>query len=207
MRAFPIAPISYGELASASAPSDARQPEAYSDILFDTQTYLDASTTELTFFGTAQANATLSNMAQGGSLGMGNYFSIDHITVDLWPDAGWTTTTAGGVAGLADDIGLLLYQGRPVYTLTLDNKPYGQWPLLAAGGMGGVSVFGYGTFTAEESLQFGQVKCGGHYIGQSLVIPPLVNWNFRVQWAAAQNLTDDYRVRLSLHGTRYRKVR
>lgn len=207
MNRYPIAPIGYPELAAAANPADASAPEAFADILYDTQTYLDNATVGLTFFGAAQANPTLSNMNQGGSLPMGNYLSIDHITCDVWADAGWITTAAGGVTGAGDDVGLLLMQGRPVYTLNLDNKPYGPWPLLAAGATGKVDTFGWGTFTAEESLQQGQNGQGGQYIGQSIIIPPLVNWSITIAWAAAQNLTDDYRIRLNLHGTRYRRVR
>lgn len=165
MRAYNIPAVSYLQLGHASNPQSANAPEAYADILYDTQTYLDNATTQLTFFGAAQANVSLSNMQQGGSLASGNYFAIDHITCDMWADAGWITTAAGGVTGAADDVGLLLMQGRPTLTLTLDNKPYGPWPLLAAGASGGVDTFGWGTFTAEESLQQGQNKAGYLYLG------------------------------------------
>lgn len=207
MRAYPIAPIGYNQLSLAANPQDANAPESFADILYDTQTYLDNASTQLTFFGTAQAAATLSNMQQGGQLAAGQYFSIDHICCDVWADAGWITTAAGGLTGAGDDVGLLLMQGRPVLTLTLDNKPYGPWPLAYAGAGARVDTFGWGTFTAEESLQQGQNGQGFLYIGQSILLPPLVAWSITVQWAAAQNLTDDYRVRLSLCGTRYRRVR
>lgn len=205
MKRYQIHNVSYGDLRARSRPQAPNQPEAFADTLYDTQTYLDNSSVALTFFGAAQPDLTLGNIG-AGSLPDGQYFSIDHISLDAWADAGWVTTAAGGVTGAADDLGLLLYQGRPTLTLTLNNKPYGPWPLLAAGGSGGVDVFGWGTFTAEESLQTGQVRVGGMFVGQSIVIPPLVSFRAVVNWSAAQNLTDDYRLRLSFVGTRYRPV-
>lgn len=208
MRAYPIVPKSYAELRRASRPGGGRSvgPEYYAAPLYDTQTYLDASSTELTFFGANQTNKTLGNLPQGGYLPEGQFFAIDHITVDMWPDAGWATTAAGGVTGIANDVGLLLYQGRPVWTLTLNQKPYGPYPLIQAGGSGGVAAFGYGTFTAEESIQFGANMVGCQHIGQTLIIPPSINWSITVQWAAAQDLTDDYRIRFGLQGVQYRPV-
>lgn len=203
---FPIAPVSYGKLAGASRPSNAGQPQSYADILFDTRTYVDNSTATLRFFQTTQSGETVSNMQSAGQLPSGNYFSIDRIAIDVVPDAGWATTAAGGVAGIANDLGLLFYQGQPVLTLTMNQKPYGPWPAIACGGLGSIDVYGYGTFTAEESIQFGQKTPGGLYIGQSLVIPPLTSFHIDIDWLAAQDLTDDYRVRVSLVGTRYREV-
>ncbi len=203
----PIRNYTYQELQAVSRPKSADQPEAFADYIWDVRTYLDAATTTLRFFSTTQAALTLSNLQLPGQLQAANYFSIDEFRLDLWPDAGWATTTAGGVPGIADDIGLLLYQGRPTLTLNLNQKPYGPWPAIGCKGMGGVNGFGWGTFTAEESIQLGNNAPGsGLFIGGSIIIPPLTGFFVDIDWSAAQDLTDDYRVRLTMTGTRYREV-
>ncbi len=203
----PIKPYTYEQLHAAARPNNPDQPEAFADYLFDVRTYLDAATTTLRFYATTQNALTLSSSALSGQLQAGNYFAIDSIRLDYWPDAGWATTAAGGVVGIADDIGLLIYQGRPVITLNLNQKPYGPWPAIGCNGMGGVNAFGYGTFTAEESIQFGNnAPGGGLYIGGSIIIPPLTGFFVDIDWSAAQDLTDDYRIRCTMVGTRYREV-
>jgi hypothetical protein len=206
---FAIRPRTWEELNAISFPTSARQPECFADYLFDTQTYTDNATTRSTFFVTAQNDRNLSNFG-GGALPEGQFFEIQSIMLDLFPSTGYVSTAAGGVTGLLDDLGQLLLTSRPILTISLNNKQYGQWPLSLAHQTGGPTGFGWGTFTAEESLQYGNnsVPDGGLFVGGSLIIPPKVGFSVVIEYAAAVNTAaGDFRQRLTLAGVTHRNVR
>ena len=191
-------------------PRRPNQPEAVPWILYDTQTYVDNSTTELTFFAAGQSDRSLSNLATAGSLPHPNFFELHYVMLDVIPTAAtaWVTTAAGGVAGILDDLGMLLVSGRGFWTLTLSDKDWGPFPVQALHGSGGPTGGGWGTFTAEESLQFANnsIPDGGFHVGGTLIIPPKVGFRMTMRWPAAVNLTADYRLRLNLLGFMYRRV-
>lgn len=206
---IPVKGLTYQDLREIARPSLAGQPEAIPDVLYDTQTYTDNATVQLTFFAAAVADQSLSNMQLGGQLQANEYFAIHYFTLDAFNDgADFVSTAAGGVEGHLNDIGLLVLQGRPRATLLMNNKPYGPWPLSAFHATGGPTGGMMGTFTAEENLQWANngVFDGGLGIGGSIIIPPSTGFNVVVQWPAAVDLTDDYRLRLGLWGVRYRPV-
>lgn len=203
---YPIRPMTYEALAAAARPTSAGQPEAYAQTLYDTQTYTDNSTTTLRFFGAAQTTANLGNLGQAAQLPAGSWFAIEYIRLNAWTAAP-ISTAAGGVTGDIDDLLRMFYTSRPFLAMTYNGKPYGPWPAHSAlGNSGGLDVFGYGTFTAEESIQTAQPKGEGIYIGGSILIMPLTEFYFDLTFAAVADITADYRIQLQLVGTRYRPV-
>lgn len=195
---------------SISADLQPRSPEGIPHWMYDTQTYTDNSTTELTFFTAAQ-NLDLTNLRTPGGLPEPQTLYIHNIFVDyLGATAPYVSTAAGGVTGFIDDYGQLHVNGRGRLLLTISQKQYGPWPLLAFPGLGAINGFGWGTFTAEESLQYGHnalaVGSGRGVIGGAIIIPPKVDFQVTITWPAALNITGDARVRVTLHGALYRKV-
>lgn len=210
MSKWPIIPRTFPELRVRANPTQPGQPEAVPWWFYDTQTYTDNSSTELTFFAATQNDRSLSNWQQAGALPDPNFFEIHGLMVDIYSTTAtqFVTTAAGGVTGAIDDLGLLLLTGRPRITLSLSDKDYGPWPLSVCHGTGGPTGFGWGTFTAEESLQFANngIFDGGAHIGGALLIPPKVSFTARMQWPAAVNISGDYRIRLTMAGTLYRRI-
>lgn len=194
------------QLAAISDPISAGQPECTPWMLYDSQTYTDNSTTQLTFFQTVQTDPTLGNMQSQAQLPDPQHFLLHYVTCDILRTA---TTAAGGVDGALNDIDLLMKGGRPVFTLTISDKNYGPFPLRACHALGGPTGIGYGTFTAEESIQVannGVPGGGGFPFMGAIVIPPKVSFKIVCQWSAAQNLTADAIIQIALCGVLYRRV-
>lgn len=175
------------QLEAISNPQVTGQSEAVPWVLFDTQTYTSAATTTLDFFADQQADRTLSNMLQGGALTDPQWFEIWNLGLDILNDL---TTAAGTEAGILDDIQKLILVGRPIWTLTISDKNYGPFPVSFLHTSGGALGFGWGTFTAEESIQYGNnsVPDGGWNWRGAVVIPPKVGFRVTLTWAAAQTL-------------------
>lgn len=200
-----IKPLTWSEILAYGQPRNAEQPEAFRDTLYDVQTYVDNTTTQLSFFQTVQSDKTLGNIQGAGALPAANAFAISAISCELLIGA-----EAGGAAGGASvqDASLLLITGRPTITFVLSDKSYGPWPLVYCGAAGGLDVQGFGSTTADTNAAgVGAVAPnGGYFLGNSLILLPNVQFNVVVNWAAAQNISADRKIRLSLHGTRYRRV-
>jgi hypothetical protein len=207
---FPIRAQTFEALTIAANPQSADIPQTIPYYFYDTQTFVDNTTTALTFFAVAQADRSLSNWPVGGVLPQPQFFGIEGIMLDLYSTTAtqFVTTAAGGVVGAIDDLGLMLLTGRPRITLTLSSKDYGPFPLSLCHGTGGPTGFGWGTFTAEESLQYANngVFDGGLYIGQAINIPPQVDFNVRIDWPAAVNISGDYRLRVTMSGVLSRRI-
>lgn len=199
-------PKSRAQVQAEFTPPSGRSQEAIWHQLYDTQTYTDNSTTRLTFFAATNSDATLSNMEAAGMLPSPQSFAVHNICCDAWTAAP-VSTAAGGVTGNLDDLALLMLVGRPTWTLNISSKRYGPYSLSTLHGTGGPQGIGYGTFTAEESLQFARNdnSPGWNYYGK-VGIPEQVAFNVEVVWAAAQQLTADWRIRLSLFGVLNRRV-
>jgi hypothetical protein len=206
-----INPQSYGQLARESVPNSGYEPEVVPWWFYDTRTYVDATTTRLPFFATAQNDPSLSNLELSGQLPINNYFEIHGIFVDFIDDASgnpFVTTAAGGVAGALNDQGRLSLNGQGTYRLNLNNKTYGPFPLSTLRGTGSPVGFGWGTFTAEESLQYAS---NGNpdstaFWGGAVMIKPLTQFNIVLEWGTAIDLVNDYLVRVTMQGVLSRPV-
>lgn len=194
------------QIAAAATPPSGKAQEAIWHCVYDTQTYTDNATTSLTFFGATNADKTLCNMEASGQFPSPQSFMIHNICADFWTAAP-VSTAAGGPDGDLNDLALLMLVGRPTWTLTISSKQYGPYPLTALHGTGGPTGFGWGTFTAEESIQYArnEPSAGWNYYGR-IIIPEQVSFSVTVNWATAQNITANWLLRLSMFGVLNRRV-
>lgn len=201
-----IVPYTREDLVRLANPQMANQPQVIPHILYDTQTYVSAATTKLTFFQTVQSDKTLGNIEAPGSLPSPQFFAIESIGCDILTQV---TTAAGGVPGAINDVQLLSLIGRATLTLSYQNKDYGPWPLSAFGASGGATGFGWGTFTAEESLQYanhGIPNGQGYGVNQQIILKPTAQFAVVLNWGAAQTLTGNTPIRIWMYGALYRAV-
>lgn len=191
-----------GQLRSRSTPPSGASPEAIWHQFYDTQTYTDASTTRLTFFQVTNVDPTITNMKAGGQLPDPQWLSIYNVCLDFL-NAG-PTVDATTVVGQLNDQVLLMMVGRTTWTLTISDKAYGPYTLTCLHGTGApTGVIGDGV----SITQYGHnaLNPGWNYNG-TLIIPPKTNFSIEVNWAAAQDLTGDVKLRLSLFGILSRRV-
>lgn len=200
----PFRAKSRAQIQSAVTPASGKAQESIWHCLYDTQTYVDNTTTRLTFFQTTNVDPTLSNMEAGGQLPSPQSFEIHNICLDLLPGVGISTSAT--TTGNGDDMALLLLTGRPVWTLTISQKAYGPYPLTSLHGTGGPQVFGFSSDGAEI-LQYARndPSPGWNYFGR-IIIPEQVGFKIDVVFAAAQNLTADVRLRLAMFGVLNRRI-
>lgn len=202
---IPVTAKTAEQLIAQSNPSAANQPEALPWVLYDTINYVDNTTLQLVFFGATQADRTLSNMQAGGQLPDPQFFEIAYFGLDILRGV---TTAAGGVAGALDDIQNLILVNRPTWEFNISNKIFGPFPASFLHASGGVTGFGYGTFTAEESIQYGNngIFDGGFCVSKAITIPPKVGFDITMNWNAAVNLTADVLLRFWMAGVLHRRV-
>ncbi len=184
-----IVPRSRMQLDELANPQGRGVSQATPWILYDSQTYTSAATTTLNFFQTQQNDRTLSNLLQGGALTDPNYFEIYNLGFDILQDG--SAIVGVTEAGIADDIAKLMLVGRPIFTLTIQDKNYGPFPLSFLHTSGGVTGFGTaGNTAATGNIQFANnsVPDGGWNWRGSVIIQPKVGFSVQVQWSAAQTL-------------------
>lgn len=183
----PVVALDRQMLEQMANPQASQGGESIPFVLFDTQTFTSASTTELNYFVTSSTDPTITNMQGPGVLPDPWFLQIFNLGYDVIIDG---TTQAGTETGALDDVAKIMMVGRPVFTLTISDKKYGQYPLSFLHTSGGAYGVGYGTFTAEESIQFAtnSVPDGGWNWYGSVIIPPRVGFSVNVRWAAAQTL-------------------
>lgn len=202
---MPIDALAQTDLQRLSTPARG-QPEAISDVLFDTQLYTSATTTNLQFFQTQQNDRTLSNLNGSGTLPGGNWFRIFWAGCDILQDA---FLSANVDTGAWDDYQKLLLVGRPVAYFTVNGKNYLDGvPLSFLHTSGGAVGMGTGTLTAPAQVQVANnsIPDGGFPMG-GLVIGPTIGFSASIQWTAAQTLAaGNPRIRLWFAGVRYRPV-
>jgi hypothetical protein len=171
---------------------------------YDTQTYVSATTTRLTFFQAVQAS-DLSNMEVAGMLSAPQSFSIYNVTADFWTAVG--VSTSATTAGNANDLFLLMSVGRPKWTLNISGKRYGPYDLKALHASGGPVAFLGTAIATPGSMQFAKNDAseGWNYRGR-VGIPEQTAFNIEVVWGAVQTLTANWSIMLSLFGVLNRRV-
>jgi hypothetical protein len=162
---------------------------------WDTQTYTSGTTVQLiNYFATQRATVDLSNMEVAGQLAAPKAFLIRAIRffVKNRPRTSSAAAAAGNQTGIFDDVAQLINTG--VFTFTIGNKQYSMnplWCLTAGGGAAGVlstSVTG-GAVNVTDYAQNGISDPRAVYtLSKPLFIPPQMNFNARVDWAAALTL-------------------
>lgn len=210
-RTFPVVPRTYGELNASAYPTMARQPEATPYWYFDTQPYPAAGTVApIVFFSGVQADPTLGNWPVAGQLPDPQTFQVFQVTLDIFPQAApFVNAAAADNLGTMNNLGLLTLVGRPVITLRLSQKDYGQFPMSLLHATGGPNGQIQSTTAAAGSMQWavnGPFD-GGMKLGGAFEIPPLTDFRVTIQYGLAVTPTVAYFLRLTLGGALYRAVK
>jgi hypothetical protein len=207
MPRFPVAAQSYADLKRAASPQRADAPEAYPDEIYDTQNFVNATTTTLSFFTNPNNDKTLTNMEASSQLQQPQYFLVHYITVDLLFPA---LSTAVTQAGNLNDVHIFLNAGRPIFTLTVASKPYGPWRVRSMHSAGGPVGFGWGQApAAPNEQQYGHIgpHDGGFCVNGAILIPPSTTFTAVMTFSGVQTLnTNNLPIQVGLYGVRYRKV-
>lgn len=203
-----VVPKTRQQLYALAYPETANQPEAISHIIFDTQTFISAATTTLTFFNTQQNDPTLGNLEQAGALTDPQWFEIHNWGLDVLQDGSAVVGTTE--VGIADDIQKIMLVGRPVFTFAMSNKQYGQYPLSFMHTSGGVQgMIAAGNTAATGNIQFANNSFpdGGWNWRGNVIIPPKVGFRVNVQWSAVQTLAaGNPLLRMWMAGVLHRRV-
>lgn len=211
---YPVKSRSIQELKRLTTPQAVAsgQSEAVPYVLFDTQLFTSATTTELNYFQTVQGDKTLGNMQAGGQLVADRYLEIWGINID--PLIADTSTGAGRVGAWAD-MNDLMWTNRPTFTFTMDDKKIGPFPCSYFHASGGITGFGYNQEittagivapVSEEYANWG-IFDGGFWVGGSMIIPPQSGFVVDLRWPAAVTLQGgNPQVRVGLVGVLHRNV-
>lgn len=206
MPRVPVHPETYGKLARQSRPVLPGQPELVPWVFYDTQLYTSGTTTSLSFFQVTSTDRTISNMVNAGSLPTPQFFVWYYWGLDVLSRP---TTVAGGATGQIDDISQLVLTGRGIATFNYQDKDYGPFPLSFLHASGGPVGFGWGTFTAEESIQYANngVFDGGFCWNGAITIEPNAGFRVTLTWPAAITLAGgNTNLRVWMMGALNRKV-
>ena len=203
--------MSRDQLEMLANPRSANQNEVFPHILYDTQSIPTATAGPFTFFQAIQNDKTLGNVPGPGQLPDPYYFIIQYVACDflIIPFAG----TAAAFAPWSDAAEILINQ-RATFSMVINDKTYGPYPLASCHGLGGINPYGVlEGATADPgkgifSVNVGAPGSGGYYVGGGWTIGPKVGYSLAINTAAAPTITTSpVRVRMSLVGTLYRAVR
>jgi hypothetical protein len=174
--------------------------------LYDTQTYTDATTVRLTFFQASNADKTLSNIDQGGTLPRFQTLQIHNVCLDILSIV--PVSTSATLTGVLNDLALLTFGAnqRPTWTLTISNKAYGPYSLTTLHGTGGPDGFGF-SGDGAEIIQYARSdgSPGWNYYGK-VILPEQCSFDATIIYAAVADTTEDKRFRFSLFGVLTRRV-
>lgn len=206
---FQIKPYSLQTLQGITTPAAiiGGNMEAYPKVLYDTQTYVAAgSATLLSFFSTTNADLSLSNMEGPGQLPDPKFFNIFQIQCHvILPESDAAAPTAWR------DLQSIVDTRRPRFRLTIQDKPYGDIPLINMPSPGGLHGFGYsdGTGAGVVSHEYANngAPTGGWWVGGALWIKPKVNFVGQIFWGGATAaVAADTLIRVQLVGVEYRAI-
>jgi len=187
-------------------PPSGRSPEAIWHVAYDTKTYTDNTTVSLNFFDSANVGVLdLSNMEVGGQFPAPQVFNIHGIMLDAW--TALPVSTSATATGNINDLYLLMFVGRPRWTLTIQQKNYGPYPLSTLHGTGAPVAFGFSSDGAEILQVVSTDRSPGWNYNGSITIPSQTAFQFNITWAAAQDLTADWRLRVCMSGKLSRAVK
>lgn len=201
-----IIPKTFDVLMAQSKPQRANQPEAVTGMQFDTIQYPQAGTSSLALFDTVRSDKTLSNMEQAGQLSAGKFLELRRIYCDILSTP--TITTTASAAGSLNDLEILLKTSRATITFTMNDKPYGPYPLAAAGRLGGavgvIAMAGTETAPARNIVQQGNNGDNGG-IPMDLTIPPSTAFGVLLNFSSTAISVATY-LRITLFGVLHRRV-
>lgn len=178
-------------------------PETVPWYFFHRKTYTSTTTVALAYFDQTETDPGLSNMELAGQLPTPQFLEIYSFHTDV---LSIVTTAAGGTGGAIADNVVLRRSGRGRWSFELSGKTYGEFPLTGIGPVGNPSGFGWGTFTAEESIQYSGWAACFTALDPIITLPPTTGFRGRHRWNAAQTLSADTVLEFGLWGALHRKV-
>ncbi len=187
------------------------QVEVVRQSLWDTQTYVDNSTTQLQFFqvpkGQASKTFADTNMEAAGALPAPKSFLIETIELYVFPTnaLGADSTSTSALKNWQDMYDLMqvgwleLFIGSKAY---LDEGPLMKFPPRS--GLTGVA-FANDT-TANTGTRVDYVSMGGpvYELQPEILLVPTQNFVVTLNWAVAVNLTANVKIVCNLGGILYR---
>lgn len=200
---YPTRATTYDALFRNANVTNAVLPEAIPWILYDSQDFT-TNWTDVNFFGAAQSDYTLGNIAQPNTIAGEQYFMIYAITFDFLMGASQIATTAQQF----DDARIIMETARATLSLTLADKLTFRIPLAACHSIGGFQAWVAGTPASSQVFNAvqNQASDGAWWCDGAIILPPRQTFQFNVHGTAAA-LTSTRKCRLSLHGVLYRPVR
>lgn len=162
--------------------------EVVPHILYDTATYVSATTVSLAFFQTSRATLDLSNVQNPGLLPNPQAFLIQNIAVGFkvrpqTADSGAAVPTS--FVSLLDDMVQIINNG--IFRMVIGEKRYGPWPLSRLPISTGVKA-SLGTMAGAEAANITQtygITDGPLYaLMPNLLIAPLQQFSVTLEWPA-----------------------
>lgn len=162
---------------------------------WDTQTYISGTTTALPAWFNVRATPDLGNMEVAFQLAAPKAFLIRAVRffIKLRPRAVTPVAVTGPQTGAFDNVAQLINTG--VFQLTIGNKQYTMdplWTLTAGGGAAGSMAIGAAAGGASIYADYAQNGISDpravNTLSKPLFIGPQINFNARVDWAAALTL-------------------
>ena len=173
---------------------------------YDVLTYSSAATVQMTFFNALRATRNLGNMELPGQLAGRKAFIIRALRVHMRR----APTQLQVTPHASNDISLLADNGWAEFEV--GQKNFGVWPIAALpGGAGAWSdSAGAGGEAANEfhvNAAHGIPDIRAVYtLSLPLLIEPQMNFNFTLNWNAAQTLSADVDIMVMLDGELWRPV-
>jgi hypothetical protein len=178
-------------------------------ILYDTQTYVDNTTTILEFFSAIPASEAISNVNPPRVLPNPESFLIQCISV-YFPIQVETIDQGAAAAALAsqfNDIVLLTNTG--ILNLRIGDKPYGPWPLfrLPTSTYPKASLAAAGAEAANLVNAFGNTDGPLYSLIPNLLIAPQQRFSVTLSWpSGAVNTTANRDIKVLLDGQKSRAI-
>jgi hypothetical protein len=193
------------ELDRQANPQNANQPESIPWIYYDTQNIANAAAGPIAYFANPNADKTVSNLEQAGTIPDPFYFEIEAFNCDFLVDPSLTATAVGGVIG---DLTEILAVQRAVFLFTFAGKEYLRIPLTYLHASGGLNAVMSGVFAAPLIAEYAvnSYPDGGFYVGKRITIPPKQSFAVSILLGGAVTLAATVSTRISMAGVLHRRV-
>jgi hypothetical protein len=172
-------------------------------VLYDTQTYVSATTTTLTFFTSVPANDSVSNVNPPAFLPNPSSFLIKNIGI-MVPNTFETLTQGAASASLASQFNdILLLVNTGICRLTIGDKPYGPWPAfrLPIGTYPKQQFTAAGAAAANVLTGYGNTDGPLYPFLPPLLIAPTQRFKLTLEWpAGAVTLSGNRSIKVLMDG-------
>ncbi len=173
---------------------------------YDTETYVTAATLQLRFFVTVKANRLLSNMAHPGAFPHPNAMHV--FAIRIVPKVPPRLATASPFP--EEEVYRLVFESHAV--LKVGDKEFGVWPSFVL--PGGAGVWAQNAAAGGEAAdEFLSVASNGfpvpgaiYTLIEPIQIDPMIQFEFQMNWQAAQTLGANRDITVLLDGRLLRPV-